>query len=165
MEDEKELVAPQMTEEVEVELKETAEAEPEFTESEKKLWARAKKAEEKERDLKKEIAALKAEKEDKIKKQQDPPPANEELRLIAKGFSDEEIEEAKAIAKGKDIPLSEAIKTKTFLLFQEDIKETQRKEKAKLGASKGSGQSAEETLIKPGMSKEDHKAAWQKLTG
>lgn len=163
MDDELEVVAPQTTEEAEVETKESkTDAEPVYTESEKKLFERLSKEKARTADLKKELAATKLEKDRLTKK--DPQPDTEELRLIAKGFTDEEIDEAKSIAKGRDINLSEAVKTKSFQLFQSDLKETARKEKAKLGATKGSGQE-DELIIRPGMSRDEHKAEWQKMTG
>lgn len=115
--------------------------------------ARAKKAEE-------ELRALKANPPLK----QDPQ-LSDELKLIARGLSDEEIEQAKVIAKGKGIVLTEAIKDPLFLSYQTTLKEERRKEKAKLGASKGSGESQDETLVKPGMSESEHKEAFNKVMG
>lgn len=96
---------------------------------------------------------------------QSQPDISDELRLLAKGLSEEEIDEAKAIAKGKDISLVEALKTKTFLLFQQDLKEERAREKAKLGASNGSEQQGSEITIKPDMTKEDHKKVWKEAVG
>lgn len=118
------------------------------------LTARAKKAEE-------ELKALKA----------NPPVTNnpqlsDELKLIARGLSDEEIEQAKIIARGKNIVLTEAIKDPLFLVYQSDLKEKERKEKAKLGASKGSGETEVEiTGLEAGSSREEHKKAFDKLVG
>ena len=92
-------------------------------------------------------------------------PSTDELRLIAKGLSDEEIDEAKAIAKGKGITLVEALKTKTFLLFQKDLLEEREKEKAKLGGSSGSGSGDGKPKVTPGMSREDHEKAWRESQG
>lgn len=115
--------------------------------------ARAKKAE----------AELKALKANPPLKQD--PQLSEELKLIARGLSDEEIEQAKVIAKGKGIVLTEAIKDPLFLVYQGDLKEKKRKEDAKLGASKGSGESQDETLIKPEMTREEHQEAFKKVMG
>jgi len=117
------------------------------------LTARAKKAEG-------ELKALKA----------NPPVTNnpqlsDELKLIARGLSDEEIEKAKVIAKGADMTLQEAIKDPLFLSYQATLKEKEKKEKAKLGASKGSGESEDESLIKPDMSREEHEKAFKKVMG
>ena len=118
------------------------------------LTARAKKAEE-------ELKALKA----------NPPVTNpdpqlsDELKLIARGLSDEEIDQAKVIAKGKGIVLAEAIKDPLFLSYQATLKEQARKEKAKLGASKGSGESQDDTLIRAEMTREEHERAFKKVMG
>jgi hypothetical protein len=115
--------------------------------------ARAKKAEE-------ELKTFKA--NPPIKRD---PQLSDELKLIARGLSDEEIEQAKVVAKGKGIVLTEAIKDPLFVIFQSDLKEKQRKENAKLGASKGSGESADDTLIKPEMTRDEHKKAFEKVMG
>lgn len=122
---------------------------------------------------KQEAEQAKADLEAEKKKNEKPPEVkpeatpdiSDELRLLAKGLSEEEIEEAKSIAKGKGINLVEALKTKTFLLFQADLKEEQRKEKAKLGASHGSGSDGDKPEITSGMTPEQHKAAWNKANG
>lgn len=89
----------------------------------------------------------------------------EELRLIARGLSDEELDEAKAIAKGKGISLLEALKTPIFTLYQNNLKEEKRKEDAKLGASRGSGQTLTEKPVKSGMTRDEHKAAFDEARG
>jgi len=119
------------------------------------ILARAKKAEE-------ELKALKAKTQENINKD---PQLSDELKLIARGLSDEEIEQAKVVAKGKGIPLTEAIKDPLFVVYQGDLKEKKRKEDAKLGASKGSGESGDDTLVKPGMSDEEHRQAFKKVMG
>jgi hypothetical protein len=89
-----------------------------------------------------------------------------ELKLIARGLSDEEINEAKDIARGKGITLTEALDTAIFKLFQANMKEEKRKEDAKLPASKGSGSTPLAEGIKEGMSPAEHKEAWkQRLEG
>lgn len=117
------------------------------------ILARAKKAEE-------ELKALKANPPLKQDAQ-----LSDELKLIARGLSDEEIDKAKVVAKGLGISLPEAIKDPLFLSYQATLKEQERKEKAKLGASKGSGESQDDTLIKPEMSREEHEKAFKKVMG
>lgn len=120
------------------------------------LTARAKKAEEELRQLKKSDAPLNS--NSQVDK--------DELKLIARGLSDEEIEQAKVIAKGKDVILTEAIKDPMFLAYQTDLKERERKEKAKLGASKGSNETEPEVSgLEPGSSRDAHKKAFEKLVG
>lgn len=135
------------------------ETEQEFTDSEKKLFARAKKAEAEAKEAKKKLA------EAELNKTNQSSSANsDELRLIAKGFSDEAIEQASAIAKGKGISLNEAIKDPLFIAYQASVKEQEKKDKAKLGAARGSSQ-VEETKIKPDMSRDEHKEAWKAAMG
>lgn len=117
------------------------------------ITARAKKAEQELKDLK----ANPPLKQD--------PQLSDELKLIARGLSDEEIEQAKVVAKGKGIVLTEAIKDPLFLSYQATLKEKERKEKAKLGASKGSGESQDDTLIKPDMTRDEHMKAFDKVMG
>lgn len=91
-------------------------------------------------------------------------PDPDELRLIAKGLSDTEIEQARVISKGKGISLMESLKDPLFISFQKDLKEQEKKEKAKLGGSNSSnqGQQGDEPVVRSGMTAEEHKAAWEK---
>jgi hypothetical protein len=148
-----EIVEPIQQEEVK---QETVDAEKEALRVAKaQLTARAKKAEE-------ELKALKA----KPINNNNDPQLSDELKLIARGLSDEEIEQAKVVAKGKGVNLIEAIKDPLFTIYQTDLKEKERKEKAKLGASKGSGETQEEiTGLQYGATREEHKKAVEKLVG
>ncbi len=101
-----------------------------------------------------------------IKQETNDPQLSDELKLIARGLSDEEIEQAKIIAKGRGVALTEAIKDPLFTIYQGDLKDKKRKEDAKLGASKGSGETQEEiTGLESGSTKEEHIKAFKKLTG
>lgn len=152
--DTEETVEPIQQEEVK---EETVDAEKEdLRKAKAQLTARAKKAEE-------ELKLLKAKPQDNNSNN---PQLSEELKLIARGLSDEEIEQAKVIAKGKGIALTEAIKEPLFVIYQGDLKEKQRKEQAKLGASKGSSESEEQvTGLQSGSSREEHEKAFKKLVG
>lgn len=145
----------------ETEATETAEnngGSEEFTEREKKLFARAKEAEAKAKKLREENEALKNKPQEKI----NPPTIDtEELRLIAKGLTDEDIEKARIISKGKGISLSEAIKDPMFVAAKEKEEAERKKEDAKLGASKGSSQADGEKVFKSGLTREEHMAAWK----
>jgi hypothetical protein len=143
---------------------EEAQEQPEDTEA---LKAEAEKAKQFARQA--TARAKKAEEELKALKAKPPinsdPQLSDELKLIARGLSDEEIEQAKIVAKGKAIPLTEAIKDPLFLSYQGDLKERERKEKAKLGASRGSGESQEEIKgTEFGTPREEHMEAFKKLT-
>lgn len=122
----------------------------------REITARAKKAEEDLRKLKETRA------DPQINSN---PQLSEELKLIARGLSDEAIEKAKIIAKGNGTNLTEALKDDMFIAYQDRVKENERKEKAKLGASKGSGESQDDALIKPDMTREEHQEAFKKAMG
>ena len=62
----------------------------------------------------------------------------EEGILIAKGMSDEELNQLKVIAKGKGVSLLEAEKDPLFTTYYEKVQKEKRSEQAKLGTSKGS---------------------------
>jgi len=128
---------------------------------------------EKAREANRNINARARRAEDELKqlRKSTPPSINndpqllEELKLIARGLSDEEIEQAKVVAKGKGIALTEAVKEPLFLTYQSDLKEKKRKEDAKLGASKGSGESQDQSEIKSEMTREEHMKAFKKVMG
>ena len=131
----------------------------------KKLFERAKKAEAEAKALKMERAKLDevSKSAQDIKAQLNPELIAKEIRLLAT-LEDEEITEAKDIARGKNISLEEALKTKSFLAFQRELKIEERKEKAKLSASKGSSQE-EQKSFKPGLTADEHKALWKEAMG
>ncbi len=87
--------------------------------------------------------------------------SREEIVLIARGYSEEELEIAQGIAKGFGIPLTDAVKHDMFITFKDKKDKESKAEKAKLGASNSSGSRRDES-VKPDMSVEDHKAAWKK---
>jgi hypothetical protein len=146
-----------------------------YQEKNRSLFGRITDEETKRKQVEADAAKLKADLEEARKASQSvtpevTPPAKpelgaDELRLIARGLSDEEIAEAKSIAKGKDISLTEALGTDLFRLFQSDLVEKKRKEDAKLGASKGSQDSFIPEGIKEGMTAAEHKAAWKEAQG
>lgn len=93
------------------------------------------------------------------------PLLSEELKLIARGLSDEEIEKAKIIAKGNGTSLQDALKDDMFIAYQANMAEKKKREDAKLGASKGSGESQDSSDIKPDMTRDEHLKAFKKLMG
>ena len=117
--------------------------------------------------LTRQSIAYKANKGDKVESKPTThnPQLSDELKLIARGLSDEEIDQAKVIAKGKGINLTEAIKDPLFVTYQNNLKEEQRKESARLGASTGSGESQETSDIRPDMTREEHEKAFKKFMG
>lgn len=120
------------------------------------ILARAKRAES-------ELKTLKA--QNSIKINNNPPESSlsDELKLIARGLSDEEIDQAKIIARGKEVSLIEAIKDPLFIVYQDDLIKKQKRERAKLGASSGSEESRDTSLIKKGMTREEHQEVFKKI--
>lgn len=146
-----------------------------YTEFEKKQYDRAKKAEAELKEAKAREKALKQELEktksieanQQINAQINPDLIAKEVRLLAT-LTDEEISEARDIARGKGVSLEEALRTKSFLAFQKQVRDEEKKEKAKLGASKGSNQEEETDVFDTGVTPEGnakHKELWKKSLG
>jgi hypothetical protein len=88
-------------------------------------------------------------------------------RMAARGLSDDEIDEriqrARTIAKGSGVSLSEAFKDPMFVAFQSLRDEELKKERAKLGGTKGSSQERKpsfDTGLTPEGTKA-HKEQWK----
>lgn len=90
---------------------------------------------------------------------------SEELKLIARGLSDQEIEKAKVIAKGNGTSLQEALKDDMFIAYQTKFKEDQKREDARLGGARGSGESNDGPLVKPDMTREEHMKVFNEVHG
>lgn len=89
----------------------------------------------------------------------------DELYLIAKGYDDEALAQLQIIARGSGVSLKEALENPLFKNYEAKQKEEERRAKAKLGASNGSGFSQGGPAIKPGMTEAEHKAVWAKMSG
>lgn len=87
----------------------------------------------------------------------------DELYLVAKGYEDNEIDQLKIIARGSNITLREAVNSDLFKVYQEKLQAEARKAKAKLSASNSSGVSNNQPVMKPGMTTDEHRAAWEKM--
>ncbi len=150
-------------------------SEVEHTEFERKQYERAKKSEAENKELKTKTKELEAElkkvraieSNKPINAQPNPDEFAKEVRLLAT-LSDEEISEARDIQKAKGITLEETLQTKLFKAFQKELKDEERKEKAKLGASKGSNQEETRNEFDTGVTPEGNKKhfeAWKKAQG
>ena len=147
-------VTPEVAEETEVEL--SLESEPEvdvakLQEINKKLFARAKKAEE---ALKKTLKADVTPTKKEITNNTEQYLTREEAILIAKGYEDSELAKLKAIAKGSNCSLLDATKDEMFVVWKEKQEVERKKSKSQLGASKGSGSSRPEKSISEMTAKE-----------
>lgn len=125
----------------------------------KKLFERAKRAESEAKALKAKATEIKP------TNTQIPNEELQEIRLIAtKGLDEEDIQQVRILAKGKGVTLLEAVTDPMFDLYQKDKKERIRKEKAKLGASKGSGPGGSEKNPSQ-MTDAEFKEFWAKKMG
>lgn len=88
----------------------------------------------------------------------------DELYLVAKGYDDDAIAQLQIIARGSGTSLKDALENPLFKTYEAKQKEEERRAKAKLGASNGSGFQSGKPAIMPGMSADDHKAVWAKMS-
>lgn len=87
----------------------------------------------------------------------------DELYLIAKGYEEKDIEMLSVIAKGSGTSMREAVDSDLFKVYREKQQAEERKAKARLGASNGSGYNNPGPAVTPNMNEADHKAAWAKM--
>jgi len=88
-------------------------------------------------------------------------PSGDELRLIAQGMDQEDIEKLKVLSKGLGVSLLEATKDDIFIAYKDKRDKERKAKQASLGASKGSATYQEKNTIKSGMTAEEHRAAWK----
>lgn len=91
--------------------------------------------------------------------------SREEVVLLTQGYDDEDLKRLNIVAKGSGVSLSEAKSDPMFVAYLEQKKEEQRKKKAQLGASKGSGTTKQEDDFNRPLTDEEHKALWKKRNG
>lgn len=130
--------------------------------------------------LRKEVETLKAQKEHWRKKATQPiqkteqpketPVLSEEVIevkiLKSQGLSDDLITQLKKIAKVNETGLIEAQADPYFVAFKEKLEEDQKKARASLGASKGSGQVKKgKDFQTAGLTDEEHKQLWRDRMG
>jgi hypothetical protein len=143
---------------------ETVEAQPKmYTEEQfRQVVARAKKAE----------GELKATKQSASKETQPinkPSFTDQDIDakvLEAQGTPEDELETLKKIAQLEGISIIKAREHNLFKLFKTQKEEDEKANKAKLGASKGSGSVKKAPGFNtPGLSQEDHRALWREKNG
>jgi hypothetical protein len=86
----------------------------------------------------------------------------EGILRTSKGYSDEDISVLNVIAKGKGISILQAEQDPMFKLHRDSKAEEDRKAKAQLGASKGSGTTG--TRKEP-ATREEHIEMWKEASG
>lgn len=90
-------------------------------------------------------------------------PSRDEIFLVAQGYSEEDIDQLHAVAKGTGLSLKEAKEHPLFTAYIEKVKADKRAKKASLGASRGS--STKQPVVTSGMTEEDHKKLWKEKMG
>lgn len=94
-------------------------------------------------------------------------PANvEEVVLRAQGMDDDVLAQLKKVAKANNTDLITAQSDELFTAWKTKFEGEQKKQKAALGASKGSGSApAKKSFSTPGLSAEEHRAMFNKAIG
>jgi hypothetical protein len=125
-----------------------------------------------EKDWKAEALKYKAiaeRKEKQIEKQKINKPNNElsrdEIILLAKGCSDEDLTLLKKIqagskAMGQDVSITDAMNDPMFQAFKEKRDAAQKAEQAQLGASGASGNYIDQKFVN-GQTRDEHKKLWE----
>jgi len=90
-------------------------------------------------------------------------PSREEIFLAAQGYTEDDIDQLHAVAKGTGLSLKEAKEHPLFEAYIDKVKADKRAKKASLGASKGS--TAKTPVVVTGMTAEDHKKYWKERNG
>lgn len=85
----------------------------------------------------------------------------EEVKLLAKGYSEEAVEYLKILSKGAGVSLKEAEENPLFEAFQEKQEAERKAKKAQLGASRGAATRKVVDMSK--LSPEDHQKAWMEM--
>lgn len=119
-----------------------------------KLYARAKQAEQERKELQAKLKEL----ENKATINQPNSVSKEEFELgllkVAKGYDDETVAHLQTIAKGTGSSLQQAMDNPLFKVYLEKKEIETRESKAQLGASRGAGVSQPQSMAN--MSREDH---------
>lgn len=151
-------VVEETVEEVEEETEETTLTVEDYKKLEQKnkeLYERAKKAEALAKEVKNQPV---------IKKQTNETPTGltrEEAILIAKGVNEDVINQAAVVAKARGINIMEAMNDPLIEAYASKIKADEKREKAQLTASKGSGNYTNKSDLSQvvGMTEEEHRKA------
>lgn len=152
----------------------TPETDAEFKEAYENQKKRAEIAEAKNKDLEAKIPKPQpkpepkpAEDQTKIKPEQLTPFQQAQALRPYQDLDDTQAEQLEKVQKATSLSPAEAKKDPLFTAWNDKYVEAQKKEKAKLGASNGSsqGEPGEEPLVKPGQTRDEHKAVFDKMVG
>lgn len=105
-------------------------------------------------EQKQKAAPVQSKKQDSI--------SRDEVILLAQGYDEKDLEYLSIIAKGKNVSLRDATQDDLFVAFAEKRNAEKKALKAKLGVSKSSGVSKQDSSFKKPMTAEEHKALFEK---
>lgn len=128
-------------------------------EAREKLYARLK------REGSKDGEASKADKTEQKADTAAPALSREEGILFSKGFSEEEVEQAKKVATLQGVKLIEAVNDDLFTGWKAKRDKEVKDRAAQLGPSKGGKPTTKKTFTTSGLSEEDHKALFNEKLG
>ena len=106
--------------------------------------------------------------QDRSEPQKEQSPASltrDEAIVLAKGFSEDELEYAKKVAAVEGIKVTEALENSLFKTWKSTNDEAVKRQKAQLGTSRGARSSVKKTIDAPGLSDDEHKAMFAELNG
>ncbi|TQF41169.1 hypothetical protein UNPF46_08595 [Bradyrhizobium sp. UNPF46] len=89
----------------------------------------------------------------------------DEAILIAKGFSEEELEKAKKIAEVENIPLTEVPTNDLFITWKTKREAEKKEQDAQLGVGRGARRTVKRTFSTPGLSDSEHKEMFKEKIG
>jgi hypothetical protein len=89
----------------------------------------------------------------------------DEAILIAKGFSDEQLEKAKKIAAVENIPLTEVPNNDLYISWQTKRETEKKEQEAQLGVGRGGRRSNKKTFGTKGLTPDEHKELFKEKMG
>jgi hypothetical protein len=103
--------------------------------------------------------------ESKDKPAAKPALSREEGILIAKGFSEEEVEYAQKVAELQKKPLTEAVTDDLFTAWKAKRDKDAKDKAAQLGTSRGGRSTVKKSFRTPGLSDDEHKEMFNERAG
>lgn len=132
----------------------------EIEQKNKQLYARLKKAEEKAKTAKEEQKTPAVEQE--TVKPQTVGLTDSEIYHLTQGGSKSELDQIRAIMKGKGVTFEEAQADGLFVAYQQSEEAKKKAEAAQLGASGRTSAATKDSVSEPGLTREEHKARFHK---
>lgn len=148
----------EVEEQIEPQIEEDLPEKPKYTEQEVAMYKRAKKAEAEAKDAKQKLADLAKSSSTSNDTSES---VDEKILRSTKGYDEETMDKLKVVSKGLGVDLFKAESDPLFQTYLAQKQAEERKEKAKLGSSKGS-QVSEEVKI-GSLSRDEHQEAFKEI--